>query len=139
MKVQVNRIITAEAKTLHVEAGVRYWEDSEINGAEDDNENPKMPCIVNGVWCPIIDIDTGKILNWDVGVSADIHYKVCDSGCYRIKGGGGGVLFDLLHEYVPRMLCPKENGYGDYIIMDIDKQGFIKDWKADFSEFTDVE
>ena len=25
----------------------RYWEDSEVNGVEDDAEYPKMPCIEN--------------------------------------------------------------------------------------------
>lgn len=30
--------------------------------------------------------------------------------------------------YVPDFLCPKSEGYGDYIIMDIDSNGFIKNW-----------
>jgi hypothetical protein len=33
------------------------------------------------------------------------------------------------------MLSPKENGYGDYIIMDIDEFGFIKSWSVDLDEF----
>jgi len=32
-------------------------------------------------------------------------------------------------------MCPKDSGYGDYIIMDIDKNGFIQNWSADFTEF----
>lgn len=40
----------------------RYWEDSKLNGVEDDSENPKMPCVENVehfyygkkqlAWCP---------------------------------------------------------------------------------------
>lgn len=42
------------------------------------------------------------------------------------------------HEgYVRNMLSPKENGYGDYIIMDVDANGQIADWKVDFSDFGD--
>lgn len=37
--------------------------------------------------------------------------------------------------YVIDMMCPKENGYGDYIIMDIDENGIIQDWKPSFDEF----
>jgi hypothetical protein len=118
---------------VKVHAHVRYWEDSDVNGEEDDNNNPKMPC-VTGIydgsgrlfWCPIIDVETGQIINWENGVEASIHYKVCDEcGITIVKGIG--TLYDD-EDYVPGFLCPKEEGYGDYIIMDIDKDGFIKDW-----------
>ena len=33
-------------------------------------------------------------------------------------------------DYVPKCMCPKENGYGDYIIMDIDKDGYINGWNG---------
>ena len=31
--------------------------------------------------------------------------------------------------YVPAFLSPKEESYGDYIIMDIDENGKIDNWK----------
>jgi hypothetical protein len=34
-------------------------------------------------------------------------------------------------------MCPKENGYGDYVIMDIDSEGKIINWKVDLSDFQD--
>ena len=40
---------------------------------------------------------------------------------------------------VPKTLSPKERGYGDYIIMDIDENGQIANWKFDFSDFDDSE
>ena len=129
---------------VKVSAYVRYWEDSEINGADDDQGNPKMPCVQNitGIydrnvrkyWCPLIDVETGRIINWEKGVEASIHYKVCDE-CGLIIMKGDNVLYDD-EDYVPGFLCPKEEGYGDYIIMDIDSEGFIKDWRnTDVTEF----
>ena len=37
--------------------------------------------------------------------------------------------------YVPKMMSPKEEGYGDYVIMDVDCDGKIDNWKVDFSDF----
>jgi hypothetical protein len=37
--------------------------------------------------------------------------------------------------YVPKIMCPTENGYSDYVIMDIDRDGKIANWKADLSDF----
>lgn len=47
MKVTINKQV--EAKLLKVDATVRYWQDSEINGAKDydceeEPNEPKMPC-----------------------------------------------------------------------------------------------
>ena len=30
--------------------------------------------------------------------------------------------------YAPEFMCPKDRGYGDYIIMDIDENDYIQDW-----------
>lgn len=125
---------------VKVVAHVRYWEDGEINGVDDDPGNPKMPC-VTGIydgsgwyWCPLIDVETGRIINWEKGVEASIHYKVCDE-CGLTIMKGVNVLYED-EDYVPEFLCPKEEGYGDYIIMDIDGEGFIKDWRnTDVIEF----
>jgi hypothetical protein len=32
-------------------------------------------------------------------------------------------------------MYPKENGYGDYIIMDVDENGMIQDWVAILLDF----
>lgn len=124
-----------EIKTMLVKAGARYWEDSEINGIPDENGD-LIPCRDGDYWCPNIDIETGKILNWEQGKSANIHYKVCDDGEYTIIDEQGYIIKSSGHgAYVPDMLCPKERGYGDYIIMDIDENGMISNWKFDKSFF----
>lgn len=128
-------------RTLKVNAGVRYWEDTKVNGVRDEeyvdeNYAPKMPCskFIDGEWrwCPEIDASTGKILNWEQGVTADVHYIVCDD-CEidYVDEDSNLICNNDGYYYCPCFLCPKENGYGDYIIMDIDENGQILDWDAE--------
>ena len=123
-----------EIKTLVVEAGVRYWEDGEVNGIE-DTEGNLIPCRQGDCWCPHIDIDSGIITNWTKGTKANVHYKVCDSGNYFLNDENGAQILSIEDDYVPSILCPKEKGYGDYIIMGIDENGQIQGWKSDISDF----
>lgn len=111
---------------INVRARVRYFEDGTVNGEEDDNESPKMPCVNFDYWMPRINIITGQIINWEKGVTANIHYKVCDE-CSITIVAGENVLYDE-EDYVPDFLCPDEEGYGDYIIMSIDADGYINNW-----------
>jgi len=119
----------------------RYWEDSEINGVEDDAENPQMPFIRVNIkgemfWNPVIMLDTGKIANWPQGITADIHYKSCDENEIRLlckEDVGYGVVKEY-SGYVPEFLCPEKNGYGDYVIMHIDRNGYIRNFKPDIDD-----
>lgn len=134
MKTLVKIEKEVEIKTIEVIAEVRYWEDAEING-ERTKEGELVPFKEGNLWCPIIDIDTGIIKDWPQGTVAKIHFKVCDSGSYYLKDEEGNTVLSIEEYYVPKIMCPKENGYGDYIIMDIDKNGKIQNWKADISSF----
>jgi len=127
MKVTVTKEV--EVKTLLVKAGVRYWEDSERNGEPDIEEGETVPCKVGELWMPEIEIATGKILNWRQGTTAEIHYKVVDRCGWELKDENGDTVLSADDGYVPKTLSPKENGYGDYIIMDVDENGIIADWK----------
>jgi hypothetical protein len=133
MKTTINVKTEVEIKTLHVSAKVRYWEDGTLNGKED--KDGEMPCRDGDNWCPIIDIDSGKILNWKQGTTAEIHYKVCDCCYWELKDEKGNTLTSK-DGYVPGTLAPKEAGYGDYIIMDIDEDGLIADWDFDLEDFS---
>ena len=134
MQVKVKQVVVLDATTILVNANVRYWEDGRINGVSDNADCPNMPCAVKGErgyrWMPIIDIETGQIRNWQQGTTADIHYKVCDEFECKIIDEKGGVLWKIkdYEGYVPEFMCPKDRGYGDYIIMDIDEYGYIQDW-----------
>lgn len=135
MKVELTIKREFEVKYLQVEAGVRYWEDSYVNGKEDTENGDNIPCKKANAWCPLIDIETGKILNWKEGTTADLHYKVCDDGRYKILDESKNLIKEI-DSYVIKMLCPEENGFGDYIIMNIDENGKIANWNPSFEEFS---
>ena len=128
MKANVKIEKEVELKTLVVKAGVRYWEDATVNGVE-DSEGDLIPCKDGDLWCPVIDVDSGVIKNWEQGVAAEVHYKVCDAGSYYLEDAEGNIVLSREDNYVPDILCPKEEGYGDYIIMDIDENGQIANWQ----------
>jgi len=134
MTVKVRTEKEVVIKTLEVDAGVRYWEDATVNGVEDE-AGDLIPCRQGDSWRPVIDVETGKILNWKQGVKADVHYKVCDSGCYYLKDSQGNTVLSIDSDYVPKIMCPKGSGYGDYIIMDIDENGIIANWKQTLDGF----
>lgn len=126
-----------EITTLLVSAGVRYWESATVNGFFDE-DGDLIPCRIGDRWCPEIDIDTGIIRNWTQGVKAEIYYKVCDDGSYYLKDKNGlSFAMSIENDYVPRIMCPKENGHGDYIIMDIDENGQIQNWNPYIEDFKD--
>ncbi|WP_373803041.1 hypothetical protein [Bacteroides heparinolyticus] len=133
MKVEIKTKREIDVKYLKLDAGVRYFEDAEVNGVQDDEDNPTIPfavlCDYEYRWMPTIDIETGQIVDWPKGTTADVHYKVCDDGTYSLLDKDKNVLIEV-SSYVPGILCPKEEGYGDYIIMDIDEDGYIADWEC---------
>jgi len=138
MKTTIKIEKEVELKTLIVHAGVRYWEDADVNGVEDENGN-LIPCRVGDDWKPIIDIDSGIIKNWKQGVKADIHYKVCDECGWDLLDENGNILLRAEDGYVPDTLCPAESGHGDYIIMNVDENGQIADWEFNVEDFRQEE
>lgn len=128
MKATIKAEKEFEIKQVLVKAGVRYWEDGTVNGVKDENGD-LIPCREGNVWCPLIDVETGKICNWEYGKTADIHYKVCDDGEYIVIDEDGNAVFKI-EGYVPNEIIP--GSYGDYIIMNIDEEGYIKEWDPNF-------
>ena len=74
---------------LLVSAEVRYWEDAEINGTGDTEDGTLIPLKVGNLWKPSIELETGRVLEWPQGTTADIHYKVCDQGEYWLEDAEG--------------------------------------------------
>lgn len=130
MKIQASKV-----KTLYVFAHPRYWEDTYINGVPDTEDGANVPCVKAGVWCPIIDFQTGRITNWKQGVTADVHYKVCDQGTYKLCDENNHLIAEIQDDYVPRCMCPEEDGFGDYIIMKITADGQIENWNPTVERF----
>ena len=119
---------------LRAQMGVRYWEDAKVNGQDEHGDSPKIPLRHGDTWDITVDLTTGKIANWPEGVTADTHYKVCDAGVYRALREDRTVVAEKA-DYVPSMLSPGGDGYGDYVIMKIDGSGQIENWSADLSYF----
>lgn len=128
---------------LRARCGVRYWEDAEVNGTQ-DTDGSLIPCregtaadndhLGGGNWRPTIDLATGKIEGWPEGTVASIHYKVCDDGDYELLDAERNVV-KAIDGYVPNIMCPEGEGFGDYVIMEISAGGTIANWKPDLSEF----
>lgn len=124
-------------KYLIVSAAVRYWEDATVNGIKDEL-GALIPFRNGNLWCPIIDLNAGTILNWPRETTAKIHYKVCDEGEYWIltisepdsDGNRTESWFKYADWYVPDcFLCHgRDRGFGDYIIMDVNGDGAIQDF-----------
>ncbi len=143
MKLKVTVKRGAGVKYLQARCGVRYWEDADVNGEQDD-DGSRIPCrkgtaadndrLGGGDWCPTIELATGKIEGWPEGTTARIHYKVCDDGDYALLDSNRDVV-KAIEGYVPTIMCPDGPGYGDYVIMRVGPDGTIADWRADLSDF----
>lgn len=116
------------ARYLRVRAEVRYWEDARLNGVEDTEG--KIPMRSGECWLPIIDLRTGAVLEWPVGITAKVHYKVCDAGEYWLLNEKRQRIAKWKGYYVPdALLCIDSAGHGDYIILTIGADGFIVNWR----------
>lgn len=117
-----------DAKFIEISAAVRYWEDATVNGKEDVG-GTLIPCRTGPSWTPVIELDTGLILNWPTGVEACIHYKVCDAGEYWLLDENKQRIAKWKTSYVPnKILCVGGSGYGDYIIFKVGADGRVVGW-----------
>lgn len=115
------------ARFIELSAGVRYWEDAYLNGKEDSEG--KIPFRHNDRWCPVIDLKSGEIPDWPQGLTANIHYKVCDDGEYWLLDEHRARIAKWKDYYVPnKILCVGDNGFGDYIIFKVGADGKILNW-----------
>lgn len=116
---------------IKVNAYVRFWEDTDVNGVSDNSTLPIMPCVDSGkkYWQPLINVFNGQIVNWEKGKTAATYYKVCDE--FECSFLDDKLNLTCTYEgYVPPFMDLKNKGYGDYIIIDIDEDGYIKDWES---------
>lgn len=133
---------------VQLEAGVRYWEDADINGVEDvdlyeakEPTAPRMPfAIPTGktsdiaphgeyVWKILIDIKTGYIVDWPLGTTANVHYKTCDENVITFWNENKEPISERYECYVPGFLSIDDSGYGDYIILTIEENGHITNFR----------
>ncbi len=99
-----------------------------MNG-KNDTDGSAVPLRRGALWCPVIELTTGKIIGWPQGTAADIHYKVCDQGEYWPGNADGTKRAKWLGSYVPdSLLCVGDRGFGDYIIFKVSPDGTIVGW-----------
>lgn len=123
--------VEVEPVYIEVNAQVRYWEDAKVGGRE-DKEGALAPFRKGALWCPVIRLADGMVMDWPLGVVAVIHYKVCDQGQYWLLDADRKRIARWKGYYVPDdFLChgPQAPGYGDYIILDVKEDGSVNDWK----------
>lgn len=119
-----------KADYIEVSAKVRYWEDSEVND-KSDNDGLLIPLRKNDCWCPIVRLADGFVVDWPEKTTASIHYKVCDAGEYFLLDANKNRVAKWCGEYVPdKFLCHGDDGFGDYIIFNVDGSGMIEKWRA---------
>ena len=119
MKASVMVKKEVEIKTVLIDIHVRY-----VGG--DDGDIPEDFPLLNGSqWRAIVDIDSGTIDEWPQGEARQMHVKVCDEGKYTLFDDSGEEVATI-DGYVPHGVVPGD--YGDYVILDIDENGVIKNW-----------
>ena len=147
MKVKIKVSKEIDVRFLGIDAGVRYWEDAEVNGEDDidfmetgGEGTPKIPfatkvkykpekhiCSDHYRWKPVIDVEKGCIVGWPKGTTAKVHYKICEDGAYSLLDADYKKILEV-NSYVPDCI----GDMGDYIVMNIDEEGKIEDFS--FSE-----
>ena len=131
---------------IKVNAVVRYPEDATVNKVEENNDNPTMPFLTlrkfektnwSGIgtytaeewhWEFEIDAMTGIIKNWPLDKEAISSYKVCDECGIEYYEDDKLVCTNDGAYYVPKFLCPDDEGYVDYMDMTINNKGQILNW-----------
>lgn len=125
----IDKVVKVPVRYLRASMGVRYWEDATLNG-QTRFEEDYFPLREEDVWNITIDLHTGHILNWPLGTDASVHFKVCDDGVYTLLDENMNEVVEK-EGYVPGMI----GEYGDYVVLDIDQNGYIKNFKVDLNYF----
>ncbi len=120
----------------------RFFEDAMVNGVQEIEDEPQMSCLKmvedrTGkhvlAWCPVIDLDNGRILNWPIGESAYVGYKSIDNNKIILVDADNNEV-KVYEGYVPDFLSPFDEGNGDYVNMIIDENGYIEDFDGNIDD-----
>jgi len=118
-------------KYLKIDAKINHPEDAKVNGVCDDN--CEIPFSKNFHWRPTIDLENGVIVDWPKGTTAEVYYKVVDEGVYTLLDNNKNDII-VVESYVPDFI----GKYGDYISLNIDGEGRIKDFECNESDIIEM-
>lgn len=112
----------------------KTWIDN-YDGSEENTETVKslLPCTFTKNdefhWQIMIDIDNGKVLDWPKDLCLRTGFKICDDGEYVFTDENDKEIVNITKEYdqryVPDFLSLEDEGYGDYIYININGDGSI--------------
>lgn len=134
MIVEITKKVEVDVKWLQIICPFHYANDIEINGIQfedDDSEIIGLPLFENGEWNVKIDIDNGTIQDWEIGKSVSIYSKLRDEGNYFVMDGDYNEIAVIKQNYVPDCL----GEYGDYLILSIDENGKVENFKFNIDDF----
>lgn len=146
MKIKLLVKKEVDVKYLHCDIDARHLDNGIVNCRKDNEDEPKMPFLFkdsynNWRWRPVIDIDEGRIVNWPKGTTAEVFYKsVDDNIIYLLDEYKNPIswfdndekeIFEYYEGYVPEVLDCVGEGYGDYVQMKIDENGYIENFDKD--------
>ena len=122
MKITINRPEIVYVEYLQIEVKIAKWHYCIIS----DNSSI-VPCMVDNCWKPIIDVETGIITNWVQGVTVKMNCWI-EEGEYYLLSADKKPVFGY-YGFVPAILSgAKVDDSVDYIGMDIEANGHIKNW-----------
>ena len=123
MKVSIDQIKEIEVKYVRVELPVRPNKVDLLQNFPFLEENNDSYW-----WKAIIELDTGKILEWPAGKIGEFYLKVVDEGSYFLLDQDRKVIAKIEQNYAPNKLLPPVDGYSDYVNFKINKNGIITNW-----------
>ena len=137
MKLKYKKLVETEVKFLKIDIPVRYEDDDIPFGfpfmiKQDDLDKEKCERWIHygdhDRWIATVDLDSHKLIGWPEGKKGEFYTKVCDEGFYYLLDAEGNVIISIEQSYVPNKLIPPDDGYGDYINIEIDETGVITNW-----------
>lgn len=117
MKATIKIEKEVEIAMIKIDVAVRYGEEDISND---------FPLRKGDMWSAIVEVDTGKILDWPIGRKGEMYMKVADQGSYYLLDKEGNTVLSIEDDYVPHGIVPGQ--YGDYISLVINDQGIITNW-----------
>lgn len=150
MKIKVKKIVEVDITSMKAYLIQDWWDGAEIafnnsdNYVEVEEDGSNLPMLVPvtdeittnkylqkyKAFILDIDLSNGKVKNWQQGISMKIYWKIVDQGIYEYYDENNQLFFSY-EGYVPDELAIEDDGYGDYVILNINKDGFIENWNSD--------
>ena len=159
MNVEIIKKSIEHPAILQCWIGARYWEDSYFNGEEDTgnadflktnfpknfflNYNEDVDVPVKNYMKKYkqdflyleIDLETGTIHNWPKEITAEFGYKSCDMNFFNLLDEGQQTIAHTKDGWTDYVIGPSfMNEYGDYFVLQVDKNGNIIGWDSEEME-----